>query len=328
MQLDFVLPSSRLSCLRRGTVMVCDAPAIFRVEGPGALDCLQGLLTSDLVSAGDGSLSFGALLTPKGMIVSDLWVASVGGQFTLLTGAQAHGLVADQLARTLPPRLARVTDLTGRRRAAWLLGASAPERLARAAGRPAPGPGRAIAGPTEEAPLVASGTAAAPFTILMVGAEAEVDASLLQLKHVGGHPGTEADLAATRVLGGWPTLGREIDEKTLPQEVRFDEIGGVSYIKGCYTGQETVARVHFRGHVNRSLRGLVFEGREAPAAGERRLLAEGKEVGTVRTTLALDDRVLALATVRREVPDGVSVSAGGRTGRVVSLPFDAAETAS
>ena len=59
-------------------------------------------------------------------------------------------------------------------------------------------------------------------------------------------------------------LGHEIVEKTLVQEVRYDEIGGVSYTKGCYTGQETVARLHFRGHTNRELRGLRWM--SAPAA--------------------------------------------------------------
>src|SRR5207247_10367666 len=51
-----------------------------------------------------------------------------------------------------------------------------------------------------------------------------------------------AALELSRILAGWPRLGAEVDERTIPQEARFDEIGGVSYTKGCYTGQETVAR--------------------------------------------------------------------------------------
>src|ERR1051325_2405318 len=62
MQSDFVLPSSRLSCLRRGAVVVGEDSAVFGVTGPGALGCLQGLLTSDLVAAGDGSVVFGAVV--------------------------------------------------------------------------------------------------------------------------------------------------------------------------------------------------------------------------------------------------------------------------
>ena len=89
MQSDFSLPSSRLSCLRRGAVTVREDAAVFQVEGPGALTCLQGLLTSDLVAAGDGSLLFGALLSPKGMIIADPWVLREGERFTLVVGSTA-----------------------------------------------------------------------------------------------------------------------------------------------------------------------------------------------------------------------------------------------
>src|SRR6266545_4677273 len=101
MQSDFVLPSSRLSCLRRGAIIVREAPAVFRVSGPGALECLQGLLTSDLVAAGDGSVVFGAVLTPKGMIVGDLWSLHQGERFTLIAPRCAHDAVSDILKRTL-----------------------------------------------------------------------------------------------------------------------------------------------------------------------------------------------------------------------------------
>jgi folate-binding protein YgfZ len=111
----------------------------------------------------------------------------------------------------------------------------------------------------------------------------------------------------------------EIDEKTLPQEVRYDEIGGVSYTKGCYTGQETVARLHFRGHTNRELRGLRWLG-TASLAG-RGVTHGPKEVGGVRSTLTLEDRRVGLGTIRREVELGDVVMAGGVEARVVALPF-------
>jgi len=318
MALDFSLPSSRLAQLRRGAVVVVEDPAIFRVEGSGALTCLQGLLTSDLAGPGDGAFVYGALLTPKGMIVVDPWVAREGERFTLLVPRDAHGATIELFKRTLPPRLARVTDLGEAWRAAWLLGATAAERLARNGGPVLPGPGKAHrVGDL----LLAGGTSVAPFAGVMLGPSADLGEAVAAFERAGGRPGTPADLAAARILAGWPTLGREIDERTLPQEVRYDELGAVSYVKGCYTGQETVARVHFRGHVNRTLRGVVFAGAEP--LGERTLLAAGKEVGQVRTGLALDDRVLALATVRHEVADGSTVTAAGRPARVVALPLDA-----
>src|SRR5687767_15346310 len=125
-------------------------------------------------------------------------------------------------------------------------------------------------------------------------------------------------------------LGAEIDERTLPQEVRYDEIGGVSYTKGCYTGQETVSRLHFRGHANRHLRGLLFEADPplAPASGWSAVTHDEKEVGRVTSIAWLPDgggsvlgRWIGLAVVRREVPIGAVVRAAGREARVAALPF-------
>jgi len=101
----------------------------------------------------------------------------------------------------------------------------------------------------------------------------------------------------------------------------------VSYTKGCYMGQEVVARIKYRGHVNRFLTGLVLEGAEVPAYGAP-VLAGDKEVGQVRSavrSIALD-RPIALAYIRREhLEPGTPVSVRHREatipGRVTALPF-------
>ena len=118
-----------------------------------------------------------------------------------------------------------------------------------------------------------------------------------RLVAAGARPGDEGDHQAARILAGWPALGAEIDGRTLPQEVRYDEIGGVSYTKGCYTGQETVARLHFRGHPNRELRGLWWRSDEPEAlnGGSRSVLSGEREVGSVRSRLVVDGRAIGLA---------------------------------
>jgi folate-binding protein YgfZ len=139
-----------------------------------------------------------------------------------------------------------------------------------------------------------------------------------------------AALELARILAGWPRLSSEVDEKTIPQEVRFDEIGGVSYTKGCYTGQETVSRLHFRGHANRQLRGLQFETDHpaAPASGWSAVTHDENDVGRVTSIAWLPDgggsllgSWIGLAVVRREVPIGAMVRAAGREARIVALPF-------
>jgi folate-binding protein YgfZ len=158
------------------------------------------------------------------------------------------------------------------------------------------------------------------FHALLLAEPAVLEQAIVKVEKADGIRGDKADVDAARVLTGWPALGAEIDARTLPQEVRFDQIGGVSYTKGCYVGQETVARVHFRGHPNRELRGLRWD--QPDPLLDRTITAGGKEVGTVRSTLALPDRRLGLAPIRREVALGDPVIAGGVAATVVPLPFE------
>ena len=89
--------------IRHGATVVPAPMAIFRVEGAGALTCLQGLLTNDLDGPGVHSLVYGALLTPKGMIVLDLWVLRDSAGFTLVAPMGAREAALELFKRSLPP---------------------------------------------------------------------------------------------------------------------------------------------------------------------------------------------------------------------------------
>ncbi len=323
-ELDLRLDRARLDRVRHGATIVSTSPTVLRVTGPGALACLQGLLTNDLEKPGDGSLVYGALLTPKGMIVVDAWVIRQGDTFMLIVPPSGREAVMELFTRQLPPRLARTTDLTGEATVAWLLGAHGFQVLAKSGVGAPESAGRVVSVGGELSPVaIALAPESAPFVALAVGLAPAVAPIVGRLTAAGAAPGEESDLHAARVLSGWPALGAEIDERTLPQEVRYDEIGGVSYTKGCYTGQETVARLHFRGHTNRELRGLHWSDAE-PLDG-RSVVHGEKDVGSVRSTLTLEDRVLGLGVLCREIAPGEQVTAGGRRARVVGLPFGADE---
>jgi folate-binding protein YgfZ len=319
-EFDLRLGRDRLDQVRHGAVLVSTEPAVFRVQGSGALTCLQGLLTNDLVRPGDNALVYGALLTPKGAVVVDYWVVRQADAFTLIAPKSGREASLDLFRRQLPPRLARVTDLTDQARVAWLIGARAFQTLAESGIGMPEAAGRVASVGGEVSPVaLALAPEAAPFVALAVGAGPAVAALGARLVSAGALPGDERDLHAARILCGWPALGAEIDERTLPQEVRYDEIGGVSYTKGCYTGQETVARLHFRGHTNRELRGLRWR-RVSPL--ESRTIHKGeREVGSVRSTLSLEDRAIGLGLIRREVAVGEELLAGGQPATVVALPF-------
>jgi aminomethyltransferase len=119
------------------------------------------------------------------------------------------------------------------------------------------------------------------------------------------------ELERLRIEAATPRYGREIDDRVLPAEAGLDE-RAISFSKGCYPGQEPVARQHFRGKVNRRLRVLEVDG-DAPEP-ETSVMHDGKDVG--RVTSAVPG--LALAYVRVAVPEDAALDVGGRTARLRS----------
>jgi folate-binding protein YgfZ len=120
--------------------------------------------------------------------------------------------------------------------------------------------------------------------------------------------GARAELEVLRIEAGVPAQGVDIDESTIPQEA-FLERDAVSFTKGCFIGQELVCRIDTRGHVNRFLRRLAITGAAVPAAGADVRL-DGKAVGAVTSAASVpgEDRVVALAMLRREVEPPVAVT--------------------
>ena len=318
-----LLPSfEHLHRLRAGALWAPADAAVFRISGPGALPCLQGLWTNDIVQPGDATMTYGALLTPKGMIVTDGWLLRDGDAALLLVPAAARDPVMLLLRRSLPPRLASVSDTSDSLEALLLLGDAARDYWPVLPLGRLPEPGRCARGELPDAPYLVGAPALGPFTAIVVAAPAALRAVTGVLDAARIARGTDADREAARILAGWPAIGAEIDDRTLPQEVRFDEHLGVSYTKGCYTGQETVARLHFRGHSNRSLLGVRWVG---PYLEGTEITSGGKVMGRVASVLSLPDRVLATALLRRELRPGHHVTIAGAAAVVTDLPFGPAE---
>ena len=113
----------------------------------------------------------------------------------------------------------------------------------------------------------------------------------------------EEDLERLRILARTPRLGRELDDRVLPAEAGLEQ-RAISFTKGCYPGQEPVARLHFRGHPNRGLRLVVLDDGELPAY-DAELVDDGKAVGRITSAARDPERgIVALAYVRREIPAG------------------------
>ena len=135
---------------------------------------------------------------------------------------------------------------------------------------------------------------------------------------LGVEPVSEEAAECLRIESGRPRLGYDMDAETMPQEAGINE-RAVSFTKGCYVGQETVARLHYRGKPNRHLRGLRLS--EPVERGTEILLGE-KVVGRVGSTCVSPSLgPIALALVRREAEPGDTVTVNGATAEVVGLPF-------
>lgn len=163
-------------------------------------------------------------------------------------------------------------------------------------------------------PLVAEGWA-------VVCAADDWDAVRRTIEQAGGVPMNPAAFEQARIEAGWPWYGVDISEQNLAPEVGRDA-QAISYTKGCYLGQETIARIDALGHVNRSLVGVLFTGTEIPSAGLA-LAHAGQEVGQVTSAAWSPKRSapLALAYVRRgSCQAGAELSSPLGPATVISLP--------
>ena len=328
--------------------------------GAHALATLNGLLTNDVTKLTPGTGQYAAALTAKGKVIADLRVFAVGGTqltdawtstapstsadlststgeststatYLVDTGAAAAPGLLAMFKKYVNPRLTKVRNISAEVGTVGVFGPASATAITKvcdvdAMALAALGPYAHVAGMFGGARCTVARVPdlGVPGFDLFVKADA-VPALGAALKAEGAEPLDDATAEVLRVEAGRPLWGTDMDENTLAQEAALDMIDGISFDKGCYTGQETVARVHFRGHVNRTLRGLRCD---APSpSGARVGFGENLDAGTVRS-VALSPRLgaIALAYVRREVENGAVVTVrwdGGETQATVTpLPFD------
>lgn len=293
---------------------------------------LNGLCTSDVLALQPGHGQYAAALTPKGKVLADVRIFQRAADSFLVDvpAAAAEGFAA-MVRKYVNPRLSRYADVSASVACVGVAGPHARQVLAHALGcSPATidllAPFAHCEVPFHgESAMVARaddyGVDGFDCFIGVVAAPALREALMAS----GAATASPAALEVLRIEAGRPAWGVDMTDDTLLHEAGLDLLDAVSYTKGCYTGQEVVARVHFRGHVNRVLRGLRLA---SPPDGEARVYAGDAEVGDVRSR-AVSPRLgaVALAMLRREVEPGAVVtvrSAGGDApATVVALPFPA-----
>jgi len=283
-----------------------------RVEGPRAGAALNGLLSADLEALEPGEAVLSFVLTARGRPVAVPRVVRLPQSFLLDLSRRALPGLLDHFGTYLPPRLASVKLLDEARRvsllgpgaAALTAGLTLGEEVARVYRPPEDGGGVDL--------YLPDGSALPSIEIAALGA--------------GGSPATPDDYDTWRIEHGIPRFGVDVTADHLPQETGL-VARAVSFQKGCYTGQEVVARIHYRGHVNRHLRGI--RSLDPPSAAGLspglELSLDGRPVGSV-TSACSSPRfgAIALGYVRREVSPGTIVQASSTPPLncfVTELPF-------
>ena len=303
-----------------------------RMFGEKSGEALTGLVTNDVVAIPPGHGQYAAALSSKGRILADLRIFAGVGSYLIDTSARAWPGFLNMVKKYVNPRLSGYRDDSFALRDIGVFGARATEVVATITGIAADA--LSALGPYAHVDAIVDGVtvmiAKAP-DIGVVGYELFVPYEAFDRlwEHAADAGATPAGLGAweiARVEAGRPEWGIDIDDTTIPQEANLDDLDAISYTKGCYIGQEVVARVHFRGHVNRHLRGLRAASTDAPPHGAQLIDDAGNHVGDVRSSVA-SPRLggIALGMVRREVTPGTSLNAkwenGERRVDVTLLPF-------
>jgi folate-binding protein YgfZ len=278
------------------------------LTGAGAKEFLNGQVSNDTTTLTPGHGLFAALLTPKGKMLGDLRVLDAGEELLLDTERVALQELFNTIRRF---SIGYDVELHKRTLESGLFSLIGPESDAVAGVAP---------GETEHDHVQAQIGGAEARAIrtdvgidLLFAAEAAAAVRGVLLEAGAREIGEEA-AECVRIESGRPRYGVDLDDTVIPQEAGLNE-RAVSFTKGCYVGQETVARLFYRGKPNRELRGLKAP--EPIAVGSELSYAD-RVVATV-TSAALSPRFgpIALALVRREAPVGTKLD----DVEVVALPF-------
>ncbi len=284
------------------------------LSGPDAVAFLDSVVSNDVAAIPDGGGGVAALLTHKGRLLAEVRVLRSSDELLLDTDRVSLQALFDALNQF---RIGYRVELHKRTLETALLSLVGPLAAGALAQPPAAAEHAHVASEVggRSVRLVRSGLGVDVFC----GA-ADRDLVWAGLVAAGAVPIGEATWDCLRVEAGVPRFGVEVDETTMPQEAGIHE-RVVSYSKGCYIGQETVARLYWKGKPNRLLRGLRFS--EAVAHGAALLVGE-REVGTVASVVASPRLgLVGLALVRHEAEPGDILTVAGTSAgaTVVELPF-------
>lgn len=307
----------------RGAAALFDegARGKLRVSGRDRLKYLNNMTTQDLKDLAPGEGALACALTVKAKVIADMRVHALEEEVLLDVPEGRAAPLAEHLRKFVVVNQVKIEDASAALGAVAIEGPRAAEVIEKALGKPLLELKPLGAARFGDGFLTRASVSGENGYRLVVPRDAVRDLGLA-LANAGAEPIPAEAVEWLRIEAGTPAFGKDLDETTLPPEAGLEKTH-VSYTKGCYLGQEPIARIHFLGHVNRKLMGLVFEGAEpAPPHGTPLFAADGKEVGRVTSpgfSPALG-RPVGLGYVRREAnAPGTHLQAGAAGGRDVEV---------
>ena len=286
------------------------------VTGPDAAEYLQGQLTNDVEALEPGDGQYAALLDRKGHMQADMRLLCASAVPLLSIAGKRHSGTEGEAAiwldtepEALAPTLRHLTmysigrevaveDVTAARAILSLIGPRAAEIAGTAALPEYACEATSVSG-------VACMAAGTRDGIDLIAAAAEAERLAEALREAGAVAVGPEAVEILRIEAGVPRFGTEMTTETMPAEAGIVE-DAVSFTKGCYIGQETVARLHYKGKPNRHLRGLRLSAPAAPGAALRLGEKEVGELGGAVVSPALGP--IGLAILRREAEPGARPS--------------------
>ena len=278
-----------------------------RLGGGDAAEFLQGQVTNDVEALAPGQGCYAALLSHKGKMRADMRILRGPDWIWIDCEPQALGAILGTVRTYGIGREVTVSDATAGEAILSLLGPAAAAALD---AEPPPAEHAFVEGRHGLYVRTDAGV-----DVICQAADADAVREAL-----GVEPVSDEAAECLRIERGRPRFGIDVDSDTIPQEAGLNE-RAVSFTKGCYVGQETVARLHYKGRPNRHLRGLRLA--EPAATGDEIRLGE-RVVGTIGSTVESPVHgPIALALLRREAEPGATVTVGPRAiaGGVAQLPF-------
>ena len=307
---DFGDPRRELEAAR-GRAAVCPLSHfdLLRVSGADAQTFLQGQLTNDVLQVTPTSAHFGGYCTPKGRLIADFLLMRTSQAYLMHLPGDSCAVLAERLRKFVLRANVQIGRETGLR-AIGIAGPDAAALLERSVGKPPRLPLESVQYPAAQ--------------LLRLPADAFLaiapPPNMAALWDVLARLATPAGMDCwnwLQIRAGIPWITEATREQFVPQMLGLDALGGIDFRKGCYPGQEIVARAHYLGEVKRTLCFGHADGQAAP--GHALLGADGRPRGMVVNAAPAPDGGTDLLAVVQTGPDGGTLRLGSADGPRVSL---------